>query len=270
MLGIDLPPEIVAAINRQTEQYYMIQEYKYRVQREAEESQRKMIEANGIEAFERTVSQGISDSYLRWQGINATLALAQSPNAKIVVIGSGKDGLPIILGNVDAPTAAPTVPAGGPKPPAAAAPGASENAPVRPSPNVGGTSADGNQWRRIRGRRRCRGPPPARNGAEAGPAAVGKGPTKPSDSSTLPGIVGSALSRIYGVVARLSRGQRRRKERGQTLSLNTLRRRNCYLIFATVVLRQSSMARSASSCYSMSRRPSCDDHSQSRRYCKCK
>ena len=62
VLGIDLPPEIVAAINRQTEQYYMIQEYKYRVQREAEESQRKMIEANGIEAFERTVSQGISDS----------------------------------------------------------------------------------------------------------------------------------------------------------------------------------------------------------------
>ena len=61
VLGIDLPPEIVAAINRQTEQYYMIQEYKYRVQREAEELQRKMIEANGIEAFERTVSQGISD-----------------------------------------------------------------------------------------------------------------------------------------------------------------------------------------------------------------
>ena len=59
VLGIDLPPEIVAAINRQTEQYYMIQEYKYRVQREAEKSQRKMIEAKGIEAFERTVSQGI-------------------------------------------------------------------------------------------------------------------------------------------------------------------------------------------------------------------
>ena len=202
VLGIDLPPEIVAAINRQTEQYYMIQEYKYRVQREAEESQRKMIEANGIEAFERTVSQGISDSYLRWQGINATLALAQSPNAKIVVIGSGKDGLPIILGNVDAPTAAPTVPAGGPKPPTAAAPGASENAPVRPSPNVGGTSGGRQSMRDELGDGvDGRGPPPARNGAEAGPAAVGKGATKPSDSSTLPGIVGSALSRIYGVVA---------------------------------------------------------------------
>ena len=99
VLSIELPPEIVAAINRQTEQYYMIQEYKFRVQREAEESKRKQIEADGIAAFQKTVSQGISDSYLRWRGIEATLQLAQSPNAKIVIIGSGKDGLPIILGN---------------------------------------------------------------------------------------------------------------------------------------------------------------------------
>ena len=101
VLGIELPPEIVAAINRQTEQYYMIQEYRFRVAREAEESKRKQIEANGITAFQQTVSQGISESYLRWRGIEATLALAQSPNSKIVIIGSNKDGLPIILGNVD-------------------------------------------------------------------------------------------------------------------------------------------------------------------------
>jgi regulator of protease activity HflC (stomatin/prohibitin superfamily) len=105
VLSIVLPPEIVAAINRQTQQFYEIQEFKYRVEREAQESRRKQIEANGIAAFQRTVSQGISDSYLRWRGIEATLALAQSANAKIVVIGSGKDGLPIILGNVDAAAA---------------------------------------------------------------------------------------------------------------------------------------------------------------------
>ena len=101
VLSIELPPEIVGAINRQTQQYYEIQEFKYRVEREAQESRRKQIEANGIAAFQKTVSQGISDSYLRWRGIEATLALAQSPNTKIVIIGSGKDGLPIILGNVD-------------------------------------------------------------------------------------------------------------------------------------------------------------------------
>jgi regulator of protease activity HflC (stomatin/prohibitin superfamily) len=105
VLGIELPPEIVAAINRQTEQYYMIQEFKFRVDREVEESKRKQIEADGIASFQKTVSQGISDSYLRWRGIEATLALAQSQNAKIVVIGTGKDGLPIILGNVDTPLA---------------------------------------------------------------------------------------------------------------------------------------------------------------------
>jgi hypothetical protein len=60
------------------------------------------------------VSQGISESYLRWRGIEATLMLAQSPNAKIVVIGSGKDGLPIILNaEPNAPGAPPQSPGGG-------------------------------------------------------------------------------------------------------------------------------------------------------------
>jgi regulator of protease activity HflC (stomatin/prohibitin superfamily) len=105
VLSIELPPAIVGAINRQTEQFYLIEEYRHRVAREAEESKRKQIEANGIAAFQKTVSQGISDSYLRWRGIEATLALSQSQNSKVVVIGGGKDGLPIILGNVDAPSA---------------------------------------------------------------------------------------------------------------------------------------------------------------------
>jgi regulator of protease activity HflC (stomatin/prohibitin superfamily) len=113
VLSIELPPEIVAAINRQTEQYYMIQEYKFRVQREAEESRRKQIEADGIAAFQKTVSQGISESYLRWRGIEATLELSKSPNSKIVVIGSGKDGLPIILNGADNPAAAPQAGANG-------------------------------------------------------------------------------------------------------------------------------------------------------------
>jgi hypothetical protein len=92
-----------AAINRKIEQYYLVQEYAFRVDREELESKRKQIEANGIRDFQQTVTQGISDSYVRWRGIEATLQLAQSPNTKIVIIGSGKDGLPVILGNVDTP-----------------------------------------------------------------------------------------------------------------------------------------------------------------------
>jgi regulator of protease activity HflC (stomatin/prohibitin superfamily) len=143
VLGIELPPQIVAAINRQTEQYYMIQEYRYRVEREAQESKRKMIEANGIAAFQKTVSQGISDSYLRWRGIEATLALAQSQNTKIVIIGSGKDGLPIILGNVETPTTSATPQPGGngATPPSAPSPGATNNAPLGTATT--GTPAEG-------------------------------------------------------------------------------------------------------------------------------
>jgi prohibitin 2 len=107
ILGIELPSAIVTAINRKIEQYYISEEYKFRVAREIRESERKKIEAEGISEFQRIVSQGISDSYLRWRGIEATLQLAQSTNSKIVILGSGKDGLPIILGNMDGVPAPP-------------------------------------------------------------------------------------------------------------------------------------------------------------------
>ena len=132
VLSIELPPAIVAAINRQTQQFYEIQEFKYRVEREAQESTRKQVEANGIAAFQRIVGQGISESYLRWRGIEATLALAQSPNSKIVIIGSGKDGLPIILGNMDGPPATQPKPEDG-----ASVPGKSSAI-----PSIGGVPAD--------------------------------------------------------------------------------------------------------------------------------
>jgi prohibitin 2 len=113
ILGIELPSPVVTAINRKIEQYYISEEYKFRVAREIRESERKKIEAEGISEFQQIVSQGISDSYLRWRGIEATLQLAQSSNSKIVIVGSGKGGLPIILGNVDSPAAPqPASPAG--------------------------------------------------------------------------------------------------------------------------------------------------------------
>jgi hypothetical protein len=101
LFAILLPEAIVTAINRKTEQYYISEEYKFRVEREKRESERKRIEAEGIRDFQQIVTQGgIADSYLRWRGIEATLQLSQSNNSKVVIIG-GKDGLPVILGNVD-------------------------------------------------------------------------------------------------------------------------------------------------------------------------
>ncbi len=108
LYGIELPASVVQAINRKTEQYYIAQEYEFRINRERKELERKAIEAEGIHEFQQIVSQGISNSYLRWRGVEATLQLAQSNNSKVVIIGGGgKDGLPIILGNVDTPAPAP-------------------------------------------------------------------------------------------------------------------------------------------------------------------
>jgi regulator of protease activity HflC (stomatin/prohibitin superfamily) len=100
--GIELPQLVVGAINRKTEQYYISEEYRFRVERERRESERKKVEAEGIRDFQQIVSRGISDSYLRWRGIEATLQLSQSTNSKVVIIGNAKDGLPVILGNLDA------------------------------------------------------------------------------------------------------------------------------------------------------------------------
>lgn len=68
------------------------------LQKEQQEAERKRIEAAGIRDFQRIVAQGISAQLLTWKGIEATEKLAQSQNAKVVIIGSGDRGLPIILG----------------------------------------------------------------------------------------------------------------------------------------------------------------------------
>jgi hypothetical protein len=197
VLSIELPPEIVAAINRQTEQYYMINEYKFRVQREAEESKRKQIEADGIAAFQKTVSQGISDSYLRWRGIEATLALAQSPNTKIVIIGSGKDGLPIILGN-DVPTVPGVAPAGAPPAGTSAFPA---NTPPTPAPSAAPPAAGGSNGNKApAGSSGEATPPPSGKAAAAGSPATptnNEGQEASTSPLTLPDVQ-SIISRISG------------------------------------------------------------------------
>jgi hypothetical protein len=211
VLSIELPPDIVAAINRQTEQFYMIQEFKFRVSREAEESKRKQIEANGIAAFQKTVSQGISESYLRWRGIEATLALAQSPNSKIVVIGSGKDGLPIILGNVDTPTAPAKTPllgapgANAATPPTEASPPPPDKAVPAPSSAPPGATPPGDRPPAPAppGKSSNSSPPPASGKVStADSSAAPSSPDKTANSST-PGDlidVESILAKISGAL----------------------------------------------------------------------
>jgi regulator of protease activity HflC (stomatin/prohibitin superfamily) len=104
---VELPPRIVASIQSKIEQQQLVQEMQYRVERERYESDRKLIEAEGIRKFQETVQSGISDTYLKWRGIEATVLLATSPNAKTVIIG-GANGLPLILNTGDSNSAVPT------------------------------------------------------------------------------------------------------------------------------------------------------------------
>jgi regulator of protease activity HflC (stomatin/prohibitin superfamily) len=95
---VQLPAMLKQAIEAKQQAEQEALRMSFVLQREKQEAERKRIEAQGIADFQRIVAQGISQQLLTWKGIEATEKLATSPNAKVVVVGSGKDGLPIILG----------------------------------------------------------------------------------------------------------------------------------------------------------------------------
>jgi regulator of protease activity HflC (stomatin/prohibitin superfamily) len=95
---VALPAKLKVAIEAKLEEEQAALKMKFVLDREGREAERKRIEAQGIADFQRIVAKGISPLLLQWKGIEATEKLAASPNAKVVVIGSGDDGLPLILG----------------------------------------------------------------------------------------------------------------------------------------------------------------------------
>jgi len=95
---LTLPARLAAAIEEKLSAEQESQRMQFVLAKESQEAERKRIEAKGIADFQRIVSDGISEPLLRWKGIEATTRLAESANAKVVVVGSGKDGLPLILG----------------------------------------------------------------------------------------------------------------------------------------------------------------------------
>jgi prohibitin 1 len=95
---IQLPSTLRAAIESKQQAEQESLAMSFRLQKERQEADRKRIEAEGIRDFQRTVTQGISQELLTWKGIEATEKLADSKNTKVIVIGNGKGGLPLILG----------------------------------------------------------------------------------------------------------------------------------------------------------------------------
>ncbi len=96
---VQLPETLRAAIERKLKEEQASLEYEYKLTRQQQEAERLLIEAQAKAEANRILSSSLTDRILQDKGIEATLELANSPNSKIVVIGSGDDGLPLILGN---------------------------------------------------------------------------------------------------------------------------------------------------------------------------
>jgi prohibitin 1 len=97
--AVQLPEQLTQSIEEKAKAEQESARMEFILQKEKQEAERKAIEAEGIVEFQRIVTKGITPSLLQWKGIEATEKLASSPNTKIVIMGNGKDSLPVILGN---------------------------------------------------------------------------------------------------------------------------------------------------------------------------
>jgi regulator of protease activity HflC (stomatin/prohibitin superfamily) len=96
---VTLPNTIKDAIERKLKQEQESLEYEFRLVTAAKEAEKVIIEAEGKAESNRILSASLTDKILQDKGIDATIKLSESPNTKVIVIGSGDTGLPLILGN---------------------------------------------------------------------------------------------------------------------------------------------------------------------------
>ncbi len=96
---VKLPASLETAIEKKLKQEQESLEYEYKLERAKLEADRQRIEAEGKAKANEIVSKSLTSAILKEKGIEATLELAKSPNTKVVVVGGGQDGLPLILGN---------------------------------------------------------------------------------------------------------------------------------------------------------------------------
>lgn len=98
IMQLELPAIVRLAIERKLEQEQLAESYEFILASQRAEAERQRIEAIGLQNFYSIVASSLSEEVLIWQGIDATVQLADSENAKIVVIGNGDGQMPIILG----------------------------------------------------------------------------------------------------------------------------------------------------------------------------
>jgi len=96
---VKLPTTIRTAIETKLKQEQESLEYEFRIAKAEKEAERQKIDAEGKAVANKILSASLTDKILQEKGISATLELSKSNNSKVIVIGSGESGMPIILGN---------------------------------------------------------------------------------------------------------------------------------------------------------------------------
>ena len=95
---VTLPETLKTAIEQKLKQEQQSFEYDFKIEKEQKEATRKEIEAEGIAEFQKIINRTITPDLLKWKGVEATQEISKAPNSKVIVIGNGDGGLPIILG----------------------------------------------------------------------------------------------------------------------------------------------------------------------------
>lgn len=95
--SIKLPDQIKMAIENKLKQEQEALAYQFRLEKETSEAERKRIAAEGEAKANKIINSSLTPELLRMRGIEATKDIANSPNAKVIVVGGGDDGLPLIL-----------------------------------------------------------------------------------------------------------------------------------------------------------------------------
>lgn len=96
--SIKLPDAIITSIEDKLAAEQESQKREFLQQIAEKDAAIRITEAKGKAEANRVLSASLTDKILKEKGIQATQELAESENTKVVIIGSGKDGLPIILG----------------------------------------------------------------------------------------------------------------------------------------------------------------------------
>lgn len=96
---ISLPDKVKSAIEEKLEAEQSALKYEFILEQERKEAERRIIAAQAKSEANRILNASLTDKILQDKGIEATLELANSPNSKVIIVGGGDKGLPLILGN---------------------------------------------------------------------------------------------------------------------------------------------------------------------------